>query len=470
MTLGRGEGLAGAVWTTGKPVWIADARRSSPLLPLPAYVEGMRGACAVPIAIGEVPIGAMEFFSVEIRPPGEDLLTEWFGGVGALVGQFIETRRAEQALRESEERLRLATQAGSIGIWEWDIPANHVIWTDAIYSIHGIRKEDFNPTVEGFAALVHPADREMVAQSIDRALRGDVPYELAFRALKPGGEAVWIFTSATVIRSGGKPVRMIGASANITPLKQAEEELLRWEHDLESRVEERTRQLAMALEQLRAESVERERLEAEITRIVEREQQRLGQELHDGIGQELTGLKFILSALHVDAKKEAPGLAEKLTNIEGLISRTIAHTRGLAKSFYPVGAQQLGLVAALDDVVVRARALGVACVVQSDSPGQKFQGPYAIQLFRIAQEAVINAAKHSKAKKVRVRLAESDGHVELTVEDEGVGLPENFEQNGGMGMHIMRYRARAIGGQLIVRNGSGGGVVVTCTAPRASPS
>jgi two-component system CheB/CheR fusion protein len=128
------------------------------------------------------------------------------------------------------------------------------------------------------------------------------------------------------------------------------------------------------------------------------------------------------------------------------------------------------LVAALDDVVVRARALGVACVVQSDSPGQKFQGPYAIQLFRIAQEAVINAAKHSKAKKVRVRLAESDGHVELTVEDEGVGLPENFEQNGGMGMHIMRYRARAIGGQLIVRNGSGGGVVVTCTAPRESPS
>jgi len=128
-------------------------------------------------------------------------------------------------LWESEERLRLATQAGKLGIWDWDIAANTVSWTESLYAIHGVKPHKFPGTVEGFTALVHPADRERVSLAIRRTLEEGAPYELEFRAIRPNGEVVWLFTNATVIREAGRAVRMLGATMDITASKQAEESL-----------------------------------------------------------------------------------------------------------------------------------------------------------------------------------------------------------------------------------------------------
>src|SRR5262245_65654780 len=100
-------------------------------------------------------------------------------------------KRMEVALRESEQRLHLATQTGKLGVWDWDIVTNRISWSDSLYVIHGVRPDQFDGTVEGFAALVHPEDQELVSAAVRRALDSDVTYELQFRAVRPDGTVIW---------------------------------------------------------------------------------------------------------------------------------------------------------------------------------------------------------------------------------------------------------------------------------------
>jgi PAS domain S-box-containing protein len=143
-----------------------------------------------------------------------------------LYGQITKELRdriaAEQSLRESEARLRLATDTGKVGLWDWDVATNRVSWTDSLYLIHGVKHEEFDSTAEGFAKLIHPEDRDLVSQAIQRAMESDVPYEIEFRVVRPDGDVIWLYTNARVIREGGRPVRMLGATMDITPRKHME--------------------------------------------------------------------------------------------------------------------------------------------------------------------------------------------------------------------------------------------------------
>jgi PAS domain S-box-containing protein len=113
-------------------------------------------------------------------------------------------------------------QAGKVGVWEWDISCNRLTWTDSLYLIHGVEKESFGGSVEAFSTLIHPDDRASVREGIERALRDDVPYEMEFRVQKPDGQLVWLFSNAIVVKQDGKPVRMLGATLDITERKKAD--------------------------------------------------------------------------------------------------------------------------------------------------------------------------------------------------------------------------------------------------------
>lgn len=144
-------------------------------------------------------------------------------GFVVMVTNITEQKATERALRESEERFRLATAAGDVGIWDWDIVTNRVSWSDAIYRIHGLQPGEFRGTVDAFVALVHPDDLGMVEKAIRRALDEITPYDIEFRAIRPDGAVVWISTKAQVMRDGaGVPYRMLGASVDITERKNAE--------------------------------------------------------------------------------------------------------------------------------------------------------------------------------------------------------------------------------------------------------
>jgi PAS domain S-box-containing protein len=134
---------------------------------------------------------------------------EFVGYVGSCV-DITERKQVEESLRESEARLRLAMQTGKVGVWDWDITTNRVVWTESLYAIHGVTPNEFIATIEGFATLIHPEDRDVVLQTLQRALQDDAPYELEFRAIRPNGDVIWLFTNAMVLRNDGQPARMLG--------------------------------------------------------------------------------------------------------------------------------------------------------------------------------------------------------------------------------------------------------------------
>lgn len=224
-------------WKPGErdpqPIFVEDIDATSEPEALKATIraEGIRGLAFVPLVARGGVIGK---FMTYYREPHafDDDESELAVLIARQLGFSLERMRAEEArrgaedeLRRKQERLRLATATGKIGLWEWDIPAGQVLWTDSLYPIHGVDRDRFNPTMEGFAALVHPEDRDRVLEALRRTLDEDAPYELEFRVVRPDGGVVWLFTNATVLRQGGRPVRLVGATADISNRKGAEARL-----------------------------------------------------------------------------------------------------------------------------------------------------------------------------------------------------------------------------------------------------
>jgi PAS domain S-box-containing protein len=216
-----------------QPVCIADIETSdlSEELKRTILKEGIRSAAFIPLVAGGRLIGK---FMTYYNEPHEYRPAEMNLGftLARQLANGIDSKRAAEALRENESRLRLATTAGKVGVWDWDIAADRVSWTDSLYQIHGVSKDDFAGTVEAFSNLVHPDDRERVQAAIEESLRTGAPYQTEMRTVRPDGEVVWIYTSATVLREDEKPVRMLGATVDISDIKRTEHALSESEKEL----------------------------------------------------------------------------------------------------------------------------------------------------------------------------------------------------------------------------------------------
>jgi PAS domain S-box-containing protein len=207
---------------------------------------------------------------------------------------------------------------------------------------------------------------------------------------------------------------------------------------------------------------ERERLEREIVGSIEREQERIGRDLHDSLCQILVGAKFrsiylarILSSKFPEGECEARALEE-------LLNQTIEQSRDLARGLNPVRATADGLELALQRLAASiGNKNGPHCFCRFPTPVKISDHEVAIHLYRIAQEAVQNAVKHALAKNISLSLVLQNGHLSLIVKDDGIGLPPNL-RGGGMGLDNMRARAGLIGGKLEIRRRKSGGTAVKC--------
>ncbi|MEX0685560.1 MAG: PAS domain S-box protein [Balneolales bacterium] len=205
------------------------------------------------------------------------------------------------------------------------------------------------------------------------------------------------------------------------------------------------------------------RLEQEILRISEHERQRIGQDLHDGLGQMLTGIGLISQNIARELQKENSSQTSETEEITKLIREADQYARNLARGLIPVEFDSHGLSAALKRLSVNAQKLfNITCNFTEINEVYFEDTATITHLFRIAQEAVSNAVKHGKADTIEIFLDGSKDHLYLQVTDNGTGFPEKWEKDKGLGVRIMQFRARLIGADLDIKSKKNGGTVISC--------
>lgn len=208
----------------------------------------------------------------------------------------------------------------------------------------------------------------------------------------------------------------------------------------------------------------RKRLEKEIIEISNREQQRIGQDLHDGLCQELTGIELMCQVLEQKLAAKSKTEAKQAGEIGEHIRRSITHTRKLARGLFPVELETNGFMSALQELADNAEKLfHITCRFECDGLVAIRDNVAATHLYRIAQEAINNAVRHGEAKHITVSLKPAGEKVEFTVTDNGIGVSNKSQKKSGMGLHTMKYRASVVGATLDVRPGpDGAGTMVAC--------
>ena len=212
---------------------------------------------------------------------------------------------------------------------------------------------------------------------------------------------------------------------------------------------------------------ERKVLEREILEVSNREQHRIGNDLHDGLGQELTGVAMMLRGLTARIRRDFPSMVPDVDDIVALVNRSIYNTRTLAHGLSPVSLERGGLIPALRTLAARARetyGLSISLRTRSQIP-LRIDESAANHLFRIVQEALSNAMRHGRATRVTMQMSVDANVVRLSVHDNGRGLQSEGPSESGLGLRTMRYRAHVIGGELTVSNHRLGGTIVRCSCP-----
>lgn len=213
---------------------------------------------------------------------------------------------------------------------------------------------------------------------------------------------------------------------------------------------------------------ERKRLEKEILEISDREQRSIGQDLHDGLCQHLAGIELMSQVLAQKIAVKSKAQAKQVNDIARHVRDAISHTRALARGLSPVTIESEGLTSALNELATNTEKIfRVQCRCDCNESVEIHDHAAATHLFRIAQEAVSNAIKHGKARRVVISLRKVRSSVVLSVGDDGKGFPSHAKKSKGMGLRIMQSRAGMIGGTIAIERNSGGGVNVTCAMPQS---
>jgi signal transduction histidine kinase len=282
---------------------------------------------------------------------------------------------------------------------------------------------------------------------------GSFALGFAFSALSIG---VWVLSDV----AAGVPaiglwniVMALGSYAVFTGLLSKLRALL---NELDQRVRDRTADL-------KREMAERERLDHEIAEVADRERRRLGQTLHDSLGQHLTGTALAAQVLREKLAERSASEVAEADKVVHYIEEGIDLTRNLARGFFSPELDADGLDVALNGLAVNiSERFRVPCTFNGDDAVHVGDATTATQLYHIAQEAVMNAVKHAGASKIDIELVRNGQKLTLAVSDDGRGFPEKLPEPPGLGLRLMAHGASLIGGKLAIARNRNGGTLVTC--------
>ncbi len=211
---------------------------------------------------------------------------------------------------------------------------------------------------------------------------------------------------------------------------------------------------------------EEKRLRDDVISAGETERQRVGQDLHDSLGQDLTGLAYVAEMLAKRLSADGSPLADRARTVADLARKAAGEARTVARGLCPVDLSEEAFVEALRNLLDETREVyGIPCTLECPGPLTVRDPAAATDLYRITQEAIHNAVRHAEPRRLRIRLTPDDGSLALAIEDDGKGLPEPAEAGDGMGLRVMEYRCRRMGGRLQIEKRAGGGTRIACLLP-----
>jgi PAS domain S-box-containing protein len=388
---------------------------------------GLHWVAAFPISISGKTAGSFQLYAPRAGFFDKDevkLLTQVSDDISfalTAIDAIAERRRAEQELRQSEQELADFFSESPLGLL-WVAP-------------------------EGNILRVNQAELELLGRASDEVLGRQIAEfhvepEVALDVLERVARKETVQNHRARVRDKNGTIKHVLIDANGL-----------WEKDnlVHSRWFVR-------------DTTHRVELEREILTISEREQRRLGHDLHDDLCQQLAGIQFLSESLAHELAAKSSTEAPQAKEIAQSVQHAMTQTRELARGLSPVGMEAEGLMEGLGQLAARTSKLfRLNCRFHCPVPVLVPDHAVAIHLYRIAQEAVGNAVKHAKADRIELALAAAGTSVRLGVSDDGIGIPRKLPRREGMGLRIMRYRAGVIGGSLLIQHRLDGGTGVVCT-------
>jgi signal transduction histidine kinase len=271
-------------------------------------------------------------------------------------------------------------------------------------------------------------------------------------------------SAANFRRGNGDLGSAVAVVVDVTARKNAEAELKKSKAMLEKLVQQRTKALRVANAELENEITRRKGLEGQILEISDREQERLGQELHDGLCQQLTAIGFLARAAALRLKDHRVVQVGDLEKIAQLINSSVMDARNIARDLHKEEIEAAEFVHALQNLVER-KIWKTACRLELKTEVNIENDEVVSQLYRILREAIINANKHARATLIKLEVRRVKNELVFSVSDNGIGLNKKTKAGHGLGFHIMEYRAKSIGARLEFESRKKGGARVTCALP-----
>ncbi len=356
-------------------------------------------------------------------------------GIKGMIVDVTERKQVEAALRESEERMRLAVEAGRMYAYEWDVASDVIIRTGPFANILGLKDPAGIVTCKQMLTTVHPDDQVALAATTAACTPEDPIARVTYRVIRPDGSVVWLEkTARAFFDANRKLVRTIGIVADATDRKHAEEAL---------------------------SSLSQRLIEAQ-----EAERERIARELHDDIGQRLALLEMDLQRL-----KQISPVSEEMSHcveeLSAQASELSSDIHDLSHELYSSKLKILGPVAAMKGFCKELSAKQkVEIDFQHDDISRNLPQEVSLCLFRILQEALHNAVKHSGVGHVKVELRELDDAILLSVRDSGVGFDTETAMRGrGIGLTSMQERLKLVNGELFITSQIDRGTTIQARVP-----
>ena len=355
--------------------------------------------------------------------------------VQLILRDITQRKRTEAALRESEERLTLAFAGAQEGVWDWNLETGGVVYSARWKEMLGYADDEIEPHVSAWERLLHPEDKPRAQQVNEGVARGERAYEGEFRLRHKNGHYVYVLSRGYPVRRepGGPVVRIVGTHFDLTERKRADAERARTE------------------------------LLARLVFAQEDERRRIAREMHDQFGEQLTALALGIAALKQSCADQ-PRLRAQVDALDVVARQLDRDVDQLVWQLRPTALDDLGLRAALSNYVQDwSQRVNIAAELHSSGLlDDRLASEVESALYRIAQEALNNVAKHARASHVEVILERRPDHVLLVVEDDGVGFDAANAGTGnqGFGLMGMQERAALVGATLQIESTPGQGTTI----------